>query len=125
MSTAISDRDTLQWSYLRIALYVLLVGIVVLSAQIVGTIIAGVLALMADRSLNLREWTEQASTNGVALATATFSSTLVCVPLVWALVRRGDTARFLRLRATSAKSSGSITIARWSIREPASSGPAF
>jgi len=104
MSTAISNQDTPQWSYLRIALYVLLVGIVFLSAQVVGTLVAGVMAVVADRTLDVREWAEHASTNGVALAAATFSSTLVCVPLVWALTRSNDAARFLRLRATNAKS---------------------
>lgn len=103
-STAISNQGALQWSYLRIALYVLLVGIVFLSAQIVGTIVAGVMAVSADRTLNVREWAEHASTNGAALAAATLSSTLMCVPLVWGLVGSSDAARFLRLSATSAKS---------------------
>ena len=104
MSAAVPERDAAHWSYLRIALYVLLVGIVFLSAQVVGTIVAGVMAVVADRTLNVREWLEHASTNGAALAAATFASTLVCVPLVWALVRSDDAARFLRLRATSARS---------------------
>lgn len=104
MSTAISDQGTLHWSYLRITLYVLLVGIVFMSAQLVGTVAAGVVAVVADRTLSGREWAEHASTNGAALAAATLSSTLVCIPLVWALVRRNDAAHFLRLRATSAKS---------------------
>ena len=104
MSTAISNEGALKWSYSRIALYVLLVGIVFLSAQVAGTIVAGVMAVIVDRTLNVREWAEHASTNGVALAAATLSSTLMCVPLVWRLAGSSDAARFLRLRATSAKS---------------------
>ena len=104
MSTEVSNPSAPQWSYSRIALCVLLVGIVFLSAQIVGLIVASLIAVIADRTLNVREWAEHALTNGVALAAATLSSTLVCVPLVWALARSNDAPRFHRLRATSAKS---------------------
>jgi membrane protease YdiL (CAAX protease family) len=103
-----------QWSYLRIVLYVLIVGIVFLSAQVAGTIVAGAMAVLADPTLNVREWAERAPTNGAALAAATLSSTLVCVPLVWALVRNHDAAAFVRLRATTPKSIAlwcSITVA--------------
>jgi membrane protease YdiL (CAAX protease family) len=110
MTSAIPNQDAQRWTYLRIVLCVVLVGVVFLAAQIVGTIIAGVLAVLADRTLDTREWLEQAPTNGVALATATLASTLICVPLVWALVGHNDAVRFLRLRATSAKS-----IALWSL----------
>jgi membrane protease YdiL (CAAX protease family) len=104
MSNAISNHGALQWSYLRIALCVLLVGIVFFSAQVIGMIVAGSMAVIGNPSLNVRDWAESAATNGVALAAATFSSTLLCIPVIWALVRSNGAAHFLRLRVTSAKS---------------------
>jgi membrane protease YdiL (CAAX protease family) len=106
MTSAIPNQDAQRWTYMRTVLCVVLVGIAFLAAQTVGMIVAGVLAVLADRTIDTREWVEQAPTNGVALAIATLSSTLVCVPLVGALVGNNDAVRFLRLRAASAKSIG-------------------
>jgi CAAX protease family protein len=99
----VSEQDRQRWTSLRTGLCVALVAFIFLAAQIVGTIVAGVMAVIADPTLNLEQWIAEAPTNGVVLATMTFSSTLICVPLVWALVGNADAVRFLRLRMTSAR----------------------
>jgi membrane protease YdiL (CAAX protease family) len=111
MSSAIPSHYTGQWGFVRSGLYVLLVASAFIVAQTAGTIVVAVLAALRDPSFDAGEWMEQAQSNGVVLVVATFSSALVCVPLVWALVahREGDAWRFLRVHATKAK-----TIAWWS-----------
>jgi membrane protease YdiL (CAAX protease family) len=93
-------------------MYVVLVGVVFLTMQTVAAILVAVMSKISDPSLNVREWSSTAASNGSVLSAATFASAAVCVPLIWFLVRtrEPDPSGFLRLRPTSRRS-----IVSWSI----------
>lgn len=95
---------TPRWSVWRLIGSVVVVAIAFLASQIVGVIALAVVDLLRDPAFDAREWIERGAVNGDALAAATLISTLICVPLVFALVSQTQNRwHFLRIQRTSAR----------------------
>jgi membrane protease YdiL (CAAX protease family) len=95
---------TPRWSVWRLIGSVVVIVIAFLASQIAGVIAFAVVKGVRDRGFDAGDWVAQGPANGDALAAASVSSTLICVPLVIAFV--GQTPNrwhFLRIQRTSAK----------------------
>jgi membrane protease YdiL (CAAX protease family) len=92
------------WSVWRLIGSVVLVGIIFLASQLAGVIALAIFEAVRDPAFDAREWIAQGPANGNALIAASVSSTLICVPLVFALVGQAhDRWHFLRIKRTSAR----------------------
>jgi membrane protease YdiL (CAAX protease family) len=93
-----------RWTVWRLAGSVVLVAIVFVASQTAGVIAFGVVEALRNPAFDVGEWVQQGAENGGALVAATVSSTLICVPLVLALVgSKQNRWRFLRIQKTSAR----------------------
>ena len=92
------------WSPWRLAGSVVVVVTVFVASQTAGVIALAIIEALRDPAFDAGEWVEQSSASGDALVAATLSSTLICVPVLIALVGRAQSPwRFLRIQPTSAR----------------------
>ena len=78
------------WTLARTLGYVAIVGLVFTAAQLVGMGLALVATLVIDPGLNVDRWMHQLRSDGLYTSVASFSTTLICVPLIVSLVARRE-----------------------------------
>jgi membrane protease YdiL (CAAX protease family) len=96
------------WTWPRIIGYTLLIAIVYIVAQTGAVIAAAVVQAILVPGFQLEPWLERVGSDGLAVMAGLFASTLLCVPLVWILVRRHESVpwAFLGMRPVAAKTVG-------------------
>jgi membrane protease YdiL (CAAX protease family) len=100
----LSSVTTPKWSVWRLLGSVIVIAIAFLATQTVGVIALAIVESQSNPAFDAGEWLRQGVADGHALVAATLSSTLICVPLVIALVGPAQHPwHFLRVQRTSAR----------------------
>jgi membrane protease YdiL (CAAX protease family) len=99
------------WSIARSISYSLLIGVAFFATQIGVMIIMLLVQIINDPGLDAETWLESAASNGLLLSTTTFSSAILCIPLVKLLTGHREVRAwaFLGIRPTDLR-----TIIVWS-----------
>jgi membrane protease YdiL (CAAX protease family) len=94
---------SLPWGKWRVLGYALLVAAVFLATQVAVTLVVAAFEAASNPGLDMEAWLAASAKNGFVLSIASLATALTCVPLIWFLASRRESApwSYLGLRPFS------------------------
>jgi membrane protease YdiL (CAAX protease family) len=99
-------RTLFRWNWWWLVGYTAIVGAAYLASQVAAILAAGIAQAVLHPGTDFQEWGSRLPSNGLAMGLAACASLIVCVPVVWLLVRLMEDRpwSFLGFRTVPARS---------------------